>query len=81
MTESMKALPVDWLAKAVVNDVEYAVDLSYNIWNLATEEKIYHEAGTGEIDLRDVINDREFWKDSSDQFTLKDFLVECLNLD
>ena len=76
----MKALQVDWLKTEEIDGVKYGCDINYNVWNLKTEEKIFHEDGIGEIDLRDVIHGEVTYQDSDEPFTFRDFLYECLEV-
>lgn len=73
----MKAMPTDWLESIIIDGVEYRVDLNYNVWDMSKEEKIYHETGAGEIDLRDVLIAAVTW-DDEERFTFRDFMTEVI---
>jgi len=77
MDKEMKAMPTDWLESCIVDGIEYRVDMSYNIWDMNKEEKIYHETGAGEINLRDVLIAAHTWEDG-ELFTFHDFMTEVV---
>lgn len=54
--------------------------LAWSLVDADTGETIYQEHFDGEINLRDVCQDRQRWENSSALFTIYDFCRECLGL-
>lgn len=54
--------------------------LNWSLVDESTGETIYRESFDGEINLRDVCQNRERWENSCSLFTVYDFCRECLGL-